>query len=83
MKCQKCNSERIMSINAKCSDLFDAGYQGKYYDGYVIEGMGITDGDGYGDYVTFDYCLDCGQIQGTFPVEVPEQFLTETEEEKG
>jgi hypothetical protein len=31
--------------------------------GYVPDDMGI----GGGDYVEFDYCLQCGQIQGRFP----------------
>jgi hypothetical protein len=25
-------------------------------------------GIGGGDYVAFSYCLDCGQIQGDFPL---------------
>jgi hypothetical protein len=31
---------------------------------YVPERVGI----GGGDYVAFEYCLDCGQIQGRFPI---------------
>lgn len=34
------------------------------HDGEVPENVGI----GSGDYLRFSYCLDCGQIQGTFPI---------------
>ena len=35
--------------------------------GYVPEGIGVGAEDS-DDYVEFTYCLDCGQIQGEFPV---------------
>lgn len=72
--CQKCQSKRIADISAKCSDMFCASVGGKDYDGYVPKDMGFA--DKYGDYVAFKYCLDCGQIQGKFP-------LKETKLEKG
>jgi len=54
-----------MSVSAKCSDLFSATLLGASYNGYVPREIGI----GGGDFVEFDYCLDCGQIQGdSFPV---------------
>jgi len=31
---------------------------------YAPENVGI----GGGDYVDFEYCLDCGQMQGEFPI---------------
>jgi hypothetical protein len=34
------------------------------YDGYVPGDMGI----GAGDYIEFEFCGDCGQIQGDFPL---------------
>jgi hypothetical protein len=37
---------------------------GKEGDGYVPDDIGI----GGGDYITFTYCLDCGKIQGDFPI---------------
>ncbi len=66
VECIRCESTRILSISGKTSDLFDARamHTNKIYDGYVIRNIGI----GGGDYVTFSYCLDCGQIQGNFPV---------------
>jgi hypothetical protein len=37
---------------------------GRHGRGYVPDDLGI----GGGDDVHFAYCLDCGQIQGTFPL---------------
>lgn len=34
------------------------------HQGYVLDKLGI----GSGDYVGFKYCLDCGQLQGQFPL---------------
>ena len=71
-KCQrecvdkKTNLPRIGSVTAKCSDMFHITIGDKEHDGYVPKDIGI--GDKYGDYVEFDYCLECGQIQGKFPV---------------
>lgn len=67
MKCQRCESDRIMSINAKCSDLCFADIKGNEKDGYVPRDIGLKDTSG--DYVELDYCLNCGQIQGNFPVD--------------
>jgi hypothetical protein len=69
----------VSSISAKCSDLFSATYKGKDYEGYVPRCIGI--GDNYGDYVEFDYCLECGQIQGTWPVDDPEWFAEVSDED--
>ena len=60
-KCQRCSSVRDANIGGKCSDM--CGYSvgdGDALDGYVPGDMGI----GGGDYIEFDFCLDCGQIQG-------------------
>jgi hypothetical protein len=38
-------------------------YNGKEKDGYVPKGFGI----GGGDYIVFQFCVSCGQIQGNFP----------------
>jgi hypothetical protein len=63
-KCIQCGSEQIASVGAKCSDLCSFSYQNQEKNGYVPENVGI----GGGDYVEFDYCLNCGQIQGDFPI---------------
>ncbi len=63
-KCKRCSSSRVANVGAKCSDMFNATIGLNEYDGYVPCDMGI----GGGDYVEFSYCLDCGQIQKTFPL---------------
>jgi hypothetical protein len=63
--CQKCTSDRILEINGKTSDLCFARFKGKEYDGYVPCGFGVDDGTG--DYLEFDLCLECGQVQGKWP----------------
>lgn len=78
MSCQRCDSERICSINAKSSDLNNGYIMGKSFDGYVPEGLGI----GGGDYVKFSWCLECGQIQGEFPLDTPDKFVAEEEDEE-
>lgn len=68
MACIKCKSERIATMGAKCSDMclcsIGTVEDGNEHDGYVPDDMGV----GGGDYVDFQYCLDCGQIQGAFPL---------------
>ena len=68
MACQHCNGTRVLRVNAKTSDMFTARMSGIDYDGYVPRDIGI----GGGDYIDFKYCLDCGRIQGTFPLPVTE-----------
>jgi len=64
MICQRCKGNRIADISGKTSDCFSGEIDGKDYDGYVPSDMGI----GGSDYIEFAYCLDCGQIQGKWPV---------------
>lgn len=64
MQCQKCLSTRIASVSAKCSDCFFAEIDNNEHDGYVLDDIGI----GGGEYVNFKHCLDCGQIQGIWPL---------------
>ena len=76
MICDKCGSDRIMNINGKCSDLCMASYKDLEKDGYVPDGIRI----GGGDEVTFSYCLECGMIQDSFPVdeqEVKDAFVSD------
>ena len=74
MECQKCKSSRVLSISGKCSDCCSFSLNGKKSSNYsyVPEDMGI----GGGDYITLKVCLDCGQVQGTWP-----KPLTEFEQE--
>jgi hypothetical protein len=76
-KCFKCGSDRILNISGKTSDCFSADYKGKQYEGYVLDSVGISDDS---DYIEFEYCLACGQIQGKFPVSDPD-FGEYTEED--
>lgn len=62
--CQHCKSERVINIVGKCSDCFSAFINDKSHDGYVPNDLGI----GGGDYIEFSYCLECGQMQGEFPL---------------
>jgi len=63
--CQRCGKAKVCSIMGKTSDCFAmTWYDGKEQDGYVVPVIGI----GGGDYIEFDYCLHCGQIQGDWPV---------------
>lgn len=47
----------------------------KEHDGYVLGDFGI----GGGDYMEMELCLDCGQMQGDFPL--PETALEAGKEE--
>lgn len=69
MACQLCKSERILNVNGKCSDLCDLYYNNRMHQGYVPADLGI----GEGDYLQFLLCMNCGQLQGTFPI--PETTL--------
>jgi len=66
MVCQKCQSKRSASVQGKTSDLccFYVSSNDIELNDYVPSGVGI----GGGDYIEFTYCLDCGQIQGNFPI---------------
>lgn len=78
MTCQTCSSERIAKVHAKASDLHHVKIARNEHDGYLPHDFGI----GGGDDVDFSYCLDCGQIQGKFPLELTELEQKETPEEQ-
>jgi hypothetical protein len=61
--CQRCNSDSILSVSAKCSDQCSLSYKEQEHNDYVPSDLGI----GGGDYVEFKLCLNCGQVQGEFP----------------
>lgn len=75
MSCQQCEGERIANFGAKCSDMFDVQMGDKEHNGYVPGDFGI----GGGDYIRVEFCLDCGQMQGDFPL--PETALETGEED--
>jgi len=74
MACQRCKSDRVLDVGAKCSDCCGISSHNSEHEGYVPKGIGI----GGGDYVEFSYCLECGQIQGTFPI--AKEMVEENEE---
>ena len=61
--CQRCGAPRLARVLAHCSDMCSIDLGAKHTHGYVPRDLGI----GGGDDVHFLYCLDCGQIQGSFP----------------
>jgi len=76
MRCQKCKSNRILSISCKHSDCWDGEFKGKEHSGYAPSIEGVCDGDD----TSPDICLECGQVQGKFPVKDP-VFDSEEDEE--
>jgi hypothetical protein len=63
--CQKCNSKRIADIQAKHSDCFNISIGNREHDGYAPEIPNVCGGD----YTRFELYLDCGQVQGKFPID--------------
>ena len=65
MTCDKCSSKRIVKVWSKPSDQASVTLGHLTKDGYSIpKDLGIK-GAGY---IIFSYCLDCGKIQGDFPL---------------
>lgn len=63
-KCQRCKSARVAFVQAHSRDCCSIQIGQEEHGGYAPTDMGI----GGNDDVTFEYCLDCGQIQGAFPL---------------
>lgn len=59
-----CEADRVMTISGKCSDNFCASIGDKEYDGYVPDDIGV----GSDDYINFKFCLECGFLQGEYPL---------------
>ena len=73
--CQNCSGEKLMSVSGKCSDLSFASVEhlSLEHDGYVLSNLNF----GGGDYIDFEFCLECGHMQGTWPLgddEVKDSF---------
>ncbi len=63
--CQRCGgTNRMVFVQAKCSDMYHEYKiaQEHSYEGYVPDWIGQ-----FGDYVQFELCRHCGQMQGTWP----------------
>lgn len=65
MSCQRCNSDHIVSVSGKTSDMCSIYYQGVERVDYVPYGIGLGTDE---DYIEIQYCAECGQMQGKFPI---------------
>ena len=63
-KCQKCESFRILDFYGRVRDAFSAQILTKDYGGYVPYDIGL----GGDEDLKGSLCLDCGQLQGTWPL---------------
>jgi hypothetical protein len=73
--CQRCGSHRVADAGGKCSDMSHFSLGDIDHNGYMPDEVGL----GGGDYIEITYCLDCGQLQGKFPLALS---LIETGEEE-
>lgn len=64
--CQRCESNRIAFLGGQSNDYGYAHFQGKTQEGYLPFVKNLCDCDG----CDFSVCLDCGQVQGNFPVDI-------------
>lgn len=65
MTCQRCQSDRVLDVCGKCDDKVNLQLGDNNCHDYLPDDLGL----GGGDYLRFSMCLDCGQVQGQFPVE--------------
>lgn len=63
--CQTCKQPRVIEVHAKCDDRcqVDVG-RIALPSNYVPSDLGI----GGGDYIHINVCLNCGQLQGKWPL---------------
>jgi hypothetical protein len=64
MTCQRCASERLATVQSHASDMHSVQIGDSENTGYLPYDLGI----GGGDDLHMTYCLQCGQIQGGFPL---------------
>jgi len=63
--CIRCNNARVLSVHNHGRDCNVFRINGHEHEGYVPADLGI----GAGDDVEFSLCLNCGQVQGKYPLE--------------
>jgi len=68
MKCKRCGSERVLEVSGKCDDRCCVTFKGVERVDYPPRVKGVCGND----YIGVDVCLECGQVQGSFPVADPE-----------
>jgi len=71
MSCQKCGSDIILEVSAKCYDMCHLSYRQSETTAVVPNNIGLGKDP---NCVSFSYCLNCGQIQGEYPIQLPEMF---------
>ena len=69
MNCQRCGKNRLVEVFGKTSDCCNTEYKGRQRDGYVPTDIGLGNDS---DVIVLTYCLDCGQIQGKWPLPEPD-----------
>lgn len=68
--CQTCNSTNLLFVMSHASDLHfvkEVNNPENRADGYLPSLPNI----GQGDDTKITVCCDCGQLQGTWPIEMP------------
>jgi hypothetical protein len=70
MSCQRCGSERVLSVSGKCADQCSARFKEAVRHDYAPYVTGVCGGD----HVKLTICLECGQAQGKWPQPDPEEF---------
>ena len=78
MICQRCESTRILEASAHADDRQAWRIGNKDGDGYLPGDFGI----GRGEDMMIAVCLDCGQLQGKWPLP-PSEFETSKPDEDG
>lgn len=64
MNCDLCNSQRVLEIGGMAFDWHQWTYMGREGDGYAPHIPNVCGGD----YIDLSVCLNCGKVQGKFPV---------------
>lgn len=92
-QCQRCKSTRVIGINALAKDMFTVRPPGQTWDtlpvtsngDYAPAGINLDDPSKYanGDAIQFDFCLDCGQMQGEWPVPNPTWWEASLDDSSG
>jgi hypothetical protein len=85
MICQRCRNLRVISIIAHCNDccLVSSPAQPQGLPGYQPCDIGLGKNS---DHIKMSWCLDCGQIQGKWPIpkaQVETEFCAYCQEDPG
>ena len=76
-KCQNCQSDRLFKISSHGKDMHGWEFRGRRGNGYAPFVEGICGGDD----TNITVCLECGQLQGTWPNNVTEAEIFDDEDE--